>query len=147
MPIMGHRIITNKTPPKKLMMPTRISDRDEQREKDDKERNCQLQYAIPSINQQTKSIMNSPRIRSRREKKRTVRDGPIVKVKPNRNRISPNANMAESNMNNIPRNSSVIPYTTVRRKHTVYNKAKNDWCVRKRNAAETATAIYCMTCN
>jgi hypothetical protein len=34
----------------------------------------------------------------------------MVKVKPNKNRISPNANMAESNMNNIPKNSKVIPY-------------------------------------
>jgi rubrerythrin len=40
----------------------------------------------------------------------------MVKVKPNKNRISPNANMAESNMNNIPKNSKVIPYPQRKKK-------------------------------
>lgn len=40
---------------------------------------------------------------SGREKKRRVREGPIVKVKPRRNNMSPRARRAESKRNNTPR--------------------------------------------
>mmetsp|Transcript_27656 Transcript_27656/g.36735 ORF Transcript_27656/g.36735 Transcript_27656/m.36735 type:complete len:92 (-) Transcript_27656:209-484(-) len=50
-----------------------------------------------------------PLIRSRREKKRTVRENPMVRVKPARNSKSPNANNAESKRNNIPKKRKMHP--------------------------------------
>ena len=50
-----------------------------------------------------------PRNRSFREKKRNVRDIPMVNVNPVRNNTSPSANSVESNKNNVPRKRKVNP--------------------------------------
>lgn len=50
-----------------------------------------------------------PRNRSFREKKRTVRDIPMVNVNPVRNNTSPSASSVESNKNNEPRKRKVNP--------------------------------------
>mmetsp|Transcript_4452 Transcript_4452/g.9673 ORF Transcript_4452/g.9673 Transcript_4452/m.9673 type:complete len:113 (-) Transcript_4452:65-403(-) len=50
-----------------------------------------------------------PRMRSRREKKRRVLDGPIVNVSPIRNRTSPSANRAGSKKNSTPKKRHATP--------------------------------------
>jgi len=50
-----------------------------------------------------------PRMRSLREKKRTVRDAPMVKVRPTRKSMSPRANRVESKRKSTPRKRKVKP--------------------------------------
>lgn len=50
-----------------------------------------------------------PLILSFREKKRTVRDAPMVSVRPVRKRISPRARRVESKRNSMPRKRKVKP--------------------------------------
>jgi hypothetical protein len=50
-----------------------------------------------------------PLIRSGLEKKRRVRENPMVMVKPARNRISPSASIAESKKNITPRHKKTHP--------------------------------------
>ena len=50
-----------------------------------------------------------PRMRSLREKNRTVRETPMVRVRPVRKRRSPRARRAESKRNSTPRNKKTQP--------------------------------------
>ncbi len=50
-----------------------------------------------------------PRIRSGRLKKRTVREVPMVKVRPVRKSMSPRASRVESKRKSMPRNKKVKP--------------------------------------
>mmetsp|Transcript_33237 Transcript_33237/g.38477 ORF Transcript_33237/g.38477 Transcript_33237/m.38477 type:complete len:87 (+) Transcript_33237:392-652(+) len=50
-----------------------------------------------------------PRMRSFREKKRIVREGPMVKVRPVKKSTSPKANNAESKNNSTPRIRNMQP--------------------------------------
>ena len=50
-----------------------------------------------------------PWIRSGLEKKRIVRETPMVRVRPNKKRMSPKANIAESKRNRHPRNRKIHP--------------------------------------
>lgn len=50
-----------------------------------------------------------PRMRSLREKKRSVRDVPMVSVRPVRKRMSPRARRVESKRNKMPRKRKVKP--------------------------------------
>ena len=118
---MGHRIITRAIPPKKLMIPEKIefwkynvSYRHPRFEfyKLACFSHKKSQLSLPGnrqYNKRTKRV-NIPRMRSRREKKRKVLEGPIVNVSPIRKRISPSASRAESKKNNTPRNNNATPY-------------------------------------
>ena len=50
-----------------------------------------------------------PRMRSLRVKNRSVRDVPIVRVRPVRNKMSPRARRVESKRNKMPRKRKVKP--------------------------------------
>jgi len=50
-----------------------------------------------------------PRMRSLREKNRTVRDAPMVRVRPVRKRMSPRARRVESKRKRMPRKRKVKP--------------------------------------
>jgi hypothetical protein len=70
---------------------------------------------MPNTGQRIKTRKTPPKkatmpfMRSGREKKRNVRDTPMVKVRPVKKRMSPSASMAESNMKMHPRNKNTQP--------------------------------------